>query len=144
MLNRWIEQGLLEALDDEGAGCIVFSPLAQGLLTDRYLGGVPEGSRASREGSFSQRLLTDETLEKVRALAGIAEQRGQSLAQLALAWTLRDPRVTSTLIGASSVEQLEMNVGALQRLDFDDAELGEIDRHAGEAGINIWASSSEV
>jgi L-glyceraldehyde 3-phosphate reductase len=144
LLNRWIEGGLLDVLEQEGAGCIVFSPLAQGMLTTKYLDGVPEGSRAAQHGSFSPDLLTDENLERVRALNEIAGRRGQSLAQLALAWTLRDPRITSTLIGASSVEQLEQNVAALDRLDFSADELAEIDRHAEEAGINIWASSSEV
>jgi L-glyceraldehyde 3-phosphate reductase len=144
LLNRWIEGGLLDVLEQEGIGCIVFSPLAQGMLTTKYLDGLPAGSRAAQDGSFSSDLLTDENLERVRALNEIAKRRGQSLAQLALAWTLRDPRVTSTLIGASSVEQLEQNVAALDRLDFDDDELTEIDRHAEEAGINIWAPSSEV
>jgi L-glyceraldehyde 3-phosphate reductase len=142
MLNRWIESELLEVLDDEGAGCIVFSPLAQGLLTDRYLDGVPEGSRASRNGSLTERMLTPETVDKVRALARIAVQRGQRLAQMALAWALRDPRVTSTLIGASSVEQLEENVAALDQLGFDADELAEIDRYATDSGINIWSRSS--
>ena len=144
LLNRWIEGGLLDVLGEEGIGCIVFSPLAQGLLTDRYLDGVPAGSRASREGSLTSDMLTDETLAKVRALRGVAQRRGQSLAQMALAWTLRDPRVTSTLIGASSVAQLEDNLGALDRLDFDGEELGEIDRYATEADLNIWATSSEA
>jgi L-glyceraldehyde 3-phosphate reductase len=145
MLNRWIEPELLAVLDAEGAGCIVFSPLAQGLLTDKYLDGIPDGSRASQSGgSFDRELLSDENLERVRALNAIAGRRGQSLAQMALAWTLRDTRVTSTLVGASSVEQLEQNIASLERLDFDDAELEEIDRYAGEAGINIWAPSSEV
>jgi L-glyceraldehyde 3-phosphate reductase len=145
MLNRWIEPELLGVLDAEGAGCIVFSPLAQGLLTDKYLDGVPEGSRASQSGgSFDRELLSDENLERVRALNEIAARRGQSLAQMALAWTLRDERITSTLIGASSVEQLEQNVASLDRLDFDDAELDEIDRYANEGGINIWAPSSEL
>jgi L-glyceraldehyde 3-phosphate reductase len=143
MLNRWIEDGLLDTLGDEGVGCITFSPLAQGMLTDRYLDGIPEGSRASQDGSLSQEHLSDENLAKVRALAAIAKRRGQSLAQLALAWTLRDPRVTSTLIGASSVEQLEDNIGALRNLDFSKDELDEIDRHATESGINLWARSSE-
>ncbi|MDE3203098.1 MAG: L-glyceraldehyde 3-phosphate reductase [Acidobacteriota bacterium] len=142
MLNRWIEPELLDALDAEGAGCIVFSPLAQGLLTDRYLNGVPEGSRASRNGSLKEDMLSEDTLAKVRSLAGIAESRGQKLSQMALAWTLRDARVTSTLIGASSVEQLEENVAALDRLDFDAAELAEIDRHATDSGINLWSRSS--
>jgi L-glyceraldehyde 3-phosphate reductase len=144
MFNRWIEQGLLDVLEQEGAGCIVFSPLAQGLLTGKYLDGVPEDSRAAQDGSFSSDLLTDENIERVRALNEIAQRRGQSLAQLALAWTLRDPRITSTLIGASSVAQLEQNVAALERLDFDNEELAEIDRHAVDAGINIWQPSSEV
>jgi L-glyceraldehyde 3-phosphate reductase len=143
LLNRWIEQGLLDVLGDEGVGCITFSPLAQGMLTDRYLGGIPAGSRASREGSLSPDLLSDKALEKIRALDAIAGKRGQTLAQMALAWTLRDPRVTTTLIGASSVEQLEDNVAALDRLDFTDEELAEIDRHATDSGINIWAGSSD-
>jgi L-glyceraldehyde 3-phosphate reductase len=142
MLNRWIEQGLLDVLGDVGAGCIVFSPLAQGMLTDRYLDGIPDDSRASREGSLSRDLLSDQVLEKIRALNEIAARRGQTLAQMALAWTLRDPRVTSTLVGASSVEQLEANVGALDTLDFTADELAEIDRHATDSGINLWAGSS--
>jgi L-glyceraldehyde 3-phosphate reductase len=142
LVNRWIERGLLDTLAAEGAGCIVFSPLAQGLLTDKYLHGVPQGSRASRAGSFSADLLTDETLAKVRALDEIASRRGQTLAQMAIAWTLRDPRVTSALIGASSVAQLEANVAALDGLDFASDELAEIDRHATESSVNIWAASS--
>jgi L-glyceraldehyde 3-phosphate reductase len=144
MLNRWIENGLLDVLEREGAGCIVFSPLAQGMLTTKYLDGVPEDSRAARDDSFSPDMLTEENLDHVRALNEIAGRRGQSLAQLALAWTLRDPRVTSTLIGASSVEQLEQNVAALERLDFEDEELADIDRHAEDSGINLWAPSSAV
>ncbi|MEA2436451.1 MAG: L-glyceraldehyde 3-phosphate reductase [Thermoleophilaceae bacterium] len=145
LLNRWIEPELLDVLDSEGVGCIVFSPLAQGMLTDKYLDGVPEGSRASqRDGSFDSGMLTEENIERLRALNEVAQGRGQSLAQLALAWTLRDTRITSALIGASSVEQLEQNLGALERLDFDDSELAEIDRHADDGGINIWAPSSEV
>jgi L-glyceraldehyde 3-phosphate reductase len=144
MLNRWIEPELLDVLEDEGVGCIVFSPLAQGLLTDKYLDGIPEGSRASRDGSLSPDTLTDDKLAKVRALNEIAARRGQSLAQMALAWTLRDPRVTSTLVGASSVEQLKANLGALERLDFADEELDEIDRYATESSINIWVESSRV
>ena len=143
LLNRWIEPELLDVLGELGVGCIVFSPLAQGMLTTKYLDGIPPGSRASRESSLSPRLLTEQTLAKIRALNDVAAGRGQSLAQLALAWTLRDPRVTSTLIGASSVEQLEENVRALERLDFDDEELAEIDRYATESDINIWATSSE-
>jgi len=142
LLNRWIEDGLLDVLGDEGVGCIVFSPLAQGVLTDRYLNGIPEGSRASRPGSLSSDMLSDENLEKVRALNRIAERRGQGLAQMAIAWTLRDPRVTSALVGASSVAQLEANLAAVGNLAFDDDELAEIDRYATEGGINIWASSS--
>jgi L-glyceraldehyde 3-phosphate reductase len=144
MLNRWIEDGLLDVLEREGVGCIVFSPLAQGMLTNKYLDGVPEDSRAARDGTFSPDMLTEENLDHVRALNEIAGRRGQSLAQLALAWTLRDPRVTSTLIGASSVEQLEQNVAALERLDFGDEELADIDRHAEDSGINLWAPSSAV
>ena len=142
MLNRWIEPALLDVLSDEGIGCIVFSPLAQGLLTDRYFAGVPAGSRASRHGSFSADLMTEQVLSKVRALQQIAARRGQTLAQMALAWTLRDPRITSTLIGASTVAQLEQNVGTLDNLDFSADELSEIDRHATESGINLWAASA--
>jgi L-glyceraldehyde 3-phosphate reductase len=142
MLNRWIELELLDALGDEGIGCIVFSPLAQGMLTDRYLDGIPEGSRASRDGSLSPDMLTEETLAKIRGLNEIARRRGQTLAQTAIAWTLRDPRVTSALIGASSVGQLEANVAAIERLDFTIDELAEIDRYATESDINIWARSS--
>jgi L-glyceraldehyde 3-phosphate reductase len=144
MLNRWIEPELLEALDDEGIGCIVFSPLGQGMLTEKYLGGVPEDSRAAQDRFLKRDFLTDENLARVRALAEIAQRRGQSLAQLAIAWTLRDPRVTSALIGASSVEQLEQNVAALDTLAFADDELAEIDRHAVDSGINLWAESSEA
>jgi L-glyceraldehyde 3-phosphate reductase len=139
MLNRWIEtEGLLDTLEDVGAGCIAFSPLAQGMLTSKYLDGVPEGSRASQGKSLSTDLLTEEALGHVRALNGIAEERGQSLAQMALAWALRDPRVTSVLVGASSVGQLEQNVGALERLDFTDDELAAIDQHAVDSGIDLW------
>ncbi len=143
LLNRWIEPGLLDVLGEEGIGCIVFSPLAQGLLTTKYLDGVPEDSRAAQDGSFSRDLLTEETLTHVRALNDMARERGQSLAQMALAWTLRDPRVTSTLVGASSVAQLEANVGALDNLEFTDDELAEIDRYATESEINIWSNSSK-
>ena len=142
MLNRWIEGGLLDALGELGVGCIVFSPLAQGMLTDRYLNGIPEGSRATQDKSLSRDLLSEEALEKIRALNEIAQGRGQSLAQLALAWALRDPRVTSTLIGASSAAQLETNVAALDRLELSADELAEIDRHATDSGINLWAASS--
>jgi L-glyceraldehyde 3-phosphate reductase len=144
LLNRWIEPELLDVLEKEGVGCIVFSPLAQGMLTDKYLNGIPEGSRASRGETLSPDLITDEALEKIRALNELARARGQSLAQLAIAWTLRDPRVTSALAGASSVEQLEANVAALERLDFTDDELAEINRHATESGINLWAESSNA
>jgi L-glyceraldehyde 3-phosphate reductase len=144
LLNRWIERGLLDVLGERGTGCIVFSPLAQGMLTDRYLGGVPDDSRASRGGSLTPDLLTEQSLEKIRALNAIAAARGQSLAQMALAWTLRDPRVTSALVGASSVAQLEANVAALDRLGFTVDELAEIDRHATDSGINIWAGSSDA
>jgi len=139
MLNRWVEtEGLLDTLEDVGAGCIAFSPLAQGMLTSKYLDGVPEGSRASQDKSLSTDLLTEEALGHVRALDGIAEKRGQSLAQMALAWALRDPRVTSVLVGASSVGQLEQNVGALGRLDFSDDELADIEQHAVDSGIDLW------
>jgi L-glyceraldehyde 3-phosphate reductase len=142
LLNRWIEDGLLETLDNLGVGCIVFSPLAQGMLTDKYLNGIPPDSRAAQSGSLSPKLLSDDALARIRALNDIAAKRGQSLAQMALAWTLRDPRVTSTLIGASSVAQLEANIAALDRLDFSPEELTEIDRYAVDSGINIWAASS--
>jgi L-glyceraldehyde 3-phosphate reductase len=139
MLNRWVEtEGLLDTLEDVGAGCIAFSPLAQGMLTSKYLDGVPEGSRASQGKSLSTDLLTEEALGHVRALDGIAGKRGQSLAQMALAWALRDPRVTSVLVGASSVGQLEQNVGALGRLDFSDDELAAIEQHAVDSGIDLW------
>jgi L-glyceraldehyde 3-phosphate reductase len=142
MLNRWIEEDLLDVLGEEGVGCIVFSPLAQGLLTDRYLNGVPADSRASRNDTLRMDMLNDETLAHVRALNDVARRRGQTLAQLALAWALRDQRVTSAVIGASSVPQLEQNLGALRRLEFSPKELAEIDRYATEADINIWARSS--
>ncbi len=143
MLNRWIESGgLLDALGDLGVGCIVFSPLAQGMLTDKYLNGIPEGSRAAQHGSFSPDLLTDDTLARIRALNEIAAGRGQTLAQLALAWTLRDTRVASALIGASSVAQLEANVASLERLELSSAEIEEIDRYALDSGLNILAAAS--
>ncbi|MBV9193710.1 MAG: L-glyceraldehyde 3-phosphate reductase [Solirubrobacterales bacterium] len=142
MLNRWVEEGLLDVLDREGVGAIVFSPLAQGLLTDKYLNGVPEDSRVRRGNYFAHTMLTEETLARVRALNELARDRGQSLAQLAIAWVLRDPRVTSALLGASSVRQLEQNVASLDRVELDPSELAEIDRHAGDAGINIWETSS--
>ncbi len=143
MFNRWIEhQGLLDTLAEVGAGCIAFSPLAQGLLTDRYLHGVPADSRVATGGALGTGMLTDENLARVRALADVAAARGQSLAQLALAWALRDDRVTSVLLGASSVAQLEANVGALDNLTFTDEELAEIDKHAVDSDINLWAPSS--
>ena len=138
MLNRWVEQDLLDVLGTEGVGCIAFSPLAQGLLTDRYLDGVPQGSRASRQGSLSREMLNEDNLSRVRALNVIAQRRGQSLAQMAIAWVLRDPRVTSVLIGASSVTQLEENVAALDQTGLSADELAEIDRHAVESGIDLW------
>jgi len=141
MLNRWIEPALLDVLDGEGMGCIAFSPLAQGMLTGRYLDGVPEDSRAAQGKSLSPDLLSEDNLGRVRALNGIASERGQTLAQMAIAWTLRDPRVTSALIGASSVRQLEDSLGALERLDFSDEELGAIDEHAVDSGIDLWARS---
>ena len=144
MLNRWIEQGLLNVLGRDGVGCIVFSPLAQGMLTDRYLDGVPADSRAAQGGTLASPLLSQENLDRIRMLNEIAQRRGQTLAQLALAWTLRDERVTSALIGASSVEQLEQNVAALDRLDLDADELAEIDRYAQDGAINLWAESSNA
>jgi L-glyceraldehyde 3-phosphate reductase len=138
LLNRWIEPDLLDVLGEEGIGAIVFSPLGQGMLTDRYLGGIPEDSRAAQDGSFKRDFLTEENLARVRALNEIAQRRGQTLAQMAIAWALRDPRVTSALVGASSVTQLEQNVAALDTLEFSDAELAEIDRHAIDSGINLW------
>jgi L-glyceraldehyde 3-phosphate reductase len=142
LLNRWIERGLLDVLEREAVGSIVFSPLAQGLLTDRYLEGISEDSRVRRGNYFSAELITDENLARVRALNEIAKGRGQTLAQLAIAWALRDGRVTSALLGASSVHQLEQNVAALERLDFDHSELEAIDRHAQEGDIDLWATSS--
>ena len=144
MLNRWIEGELLDVLGDHGIGCIVFTPLAQGMLTNRYLDGIPEDSRAARDDSLDPDWLSETNLERIRALNAIAANRGQSLAQLALAWTLRDQRVTSTLVGASSVRQLEQNVAALDSLEIASDELAEIDRHAGEGGVNLWAESGEA
>ncbi len=144
MLNRWIEDGLLDTLGELGIGCIGFSPLAQGLLTDRYADGIPEGSRIDRGLYLSADQLTDQTVAKVAALRDIAAGRGQTLPAMALAWTLRDPRMTSTLVGASSVAQLEANVRALDRLEFSDEELAAIDRFATESDINIWAGSSDT
>jgi L-glyceraldehyde 3-phosphate reductase len=144
MLNRWIEPELLDALGELGVGCIGFSPLAQGMLTDKYLDGIPAGSRAAANTSLSPDLLTDETMARIRGLNEIANGRGQSLAQLAVAWTLRDPRMTSTLVGASSVAQLEDTLSALSRLDFSPDELAEIDRYAEDSGINLWSRSSSI
>jgi L-glyceraldehyde 3-phosphate reductase len=142
MLNRWIEGGLLDVLEAEDVGCIAFSPLAQGLLTTKYLGGVPAGSRASRNQSLSQDQLNEKTLAHVRALNAIAAERGQSLAQMAISWTLRDSRVTSALVGASSVTQLEENLAAADKTAFAAEEIAAIDKNAVEAGINIWSASS--
>jgi L-glyceraldehyde 3-phosphate reductase len=142
LLNRWIEDGLLDVLEQEGLGCIAFSPLAQGLLSPRYLQGVPESSRAALEGSFSQNLLTERNLANVRALDQIARERGQSLAQMAIAWVLRKPQVTSALIGASRWAQIEECLGALSNLQFTQDELDRIDQHALEGDLNIWAESS--
>jgi L-glyceraldehyde 3-phosphate reductase len=144
MFNRWIEPELLGVLDREGVGCIAFSPLAQGLLTNKYLNGVPEDSRVRRGLHFSEELITPENVARVRSLNEIAARRGQSLAQLAIAWVLRDPRVTSALVGASSVAQLEDTVASLANADFDDAELAEIDQYAVDGALNIWQQSSET
>ena len=144
MFNRWIEPELLDVVGREGVGVIAFSPLAQGLLTDKYLDGIPQDSRVRRGQAFDATLLTEENIARARALNEIASARGQTLAQLAIAWVLRDPRVTSALIGASSVAQLEQNVAALDGLDFDAAELEAIDAHAVDGQINIWASSSDA
>lgn len=145
MLNRWIEEKLLSTLEKEGVGCITFSPLAQGMLTDKYLNGIPEESRAGKSGTaLSQDLLTEQNLKHVQALNEMAAQRGQSLAQMALAWNLRHPQVTSVLVGASSVRQIRQNVAALENLEFSDEELQKIDAHAKEGGINIWSQSSNA
>jgi L-glyceraldehyde 3-phosphate reductase len=143
LLNRWIEEALLDVLGQEGIGCIVFSPLAQGMLTDKYLDGIPPGSRAAEGRFLTPDMLDEKTLAHVRALNELARSRGQSLAQMAIAWTLRDPRVTSSLVGARNVAQLDDSLGALDRLEFTDDELAEIDRHAVDAGINLWKSSSD-
>jgi len=145
MFNRWIENGLLDVLGEEGIGCIAFSPLAQGLLTDKYLNGVRSGSRASDQTSaFRPQFLNDERLAKVRGLNAIAQARGQTLAQMAVAWTLRDPRVTTALIGASGVAQLENSIAALNKLDFAPEELPEIDQYAVESGVDLWSRSSSI
>ena len=144
MLNRWIEDELLDALEREGVGAIVFSPLAQGLLTEKYLHGIPEDSRVRRGNYLSSEMITEENLARISGLAEIAKRRGQTLAQLAIVWVLRDPRITSALLGASSVAQLEQNVAALRNMDLDSQELEEIDRYAVEGGVNIWATSSSA
>jgi L-glyceraldehyde 3-phosphate reductase len=145
MFNRWIEGGLLDVLGEEGIGCIAFSPLAQGLLTDKYLNGIPADSRASDASSaFRKHSLTEDNLARISALNAIAERRGQTLAQMALAWVLRDSRMTSALIGASKASQIENSVAALANLDFSAEELAEIDTHAVEAGIDLWARSSSA
>lgn len=143
MLNRWIEQGLLETLETLGTGCIAFSPLAQGLLTSKYLKGVPENSRASVDGSLKKDFLNEENLQHVRALDAIAKGRGQTLAQMAIAWVLRDPRVTSALIGARNVEQLDDSLDAVKNLSFTQTELAEIDKHAQEGSIDLWKGARE-
>jgi L-glyceraldehyde 3-phosphate reductase len=142
MFNRWIEGRLLDVLGSNGVGCIAFSVLAQGLLTDRYLNGVPPGSRASLGGSLTQAMLNEDNLARIRALDDIAHGREQSLAQMAIAWSLRDPRVTSALIGASSVDQLEQNVSALEHLEFSAEEIATIDRYAVDGGIDLWRTPS--
>ena len=144
MLNRWIEDGLLDALEDLGVGCIAFSPLAQGMLTNKYLGGVPQDSRAAREGSLGGHMLSADNLARIQALNALAKTRGQSLAQMALAWVLRDPRVTSALIGARTVAQLEDSLAALNTLSFTAEELAQIDRHATEGAIDLWKISSNL
>jgi L-glyceraldehyde 3-phosphate reductase len=142
MLNRWVEGGLLDTLEQVGAGCIAFSPLAQGMLTDKYLNGIPSGSRMAEDSSLSKDLLTDQNLTHIRALNEIARRRDQSLAQMALAWIARDERVTSVLVGASSVSQLEQNIAAMDNLEFTADELAEIDNHAVEGGIDLWRSQT--
>ena len=144
MLNRWVEEGLLDTLDELGVGCIAFSPLAQGLLTNKYLGGIPEGARAAKGGSLRRDQLSEQNLAHIRALDEMAQRRGQTLAQMAIAWVLRDPRVTSALIGARTVEQLDDSLDATKRLGFSEEELAEIDRHAVEGGINLWSVSSKL
>jgi L-glyceraldehyde 3-phosphate reductase len=144
MLNRWIEAGLLDTLERLGTGCIAFSPLAQGLLTERYLGGIPKDARASKGGSFAANLVTPQAIERITALNAIAKRRGQTLAQMAIAWVLRDPRVTSALVGARTVDQLDDSLDAVNNLSFTPEELAEIDAHAQDSGIDIWASSTEI
>lgn len=144
MVNRWVEDELLDTLDELGTGCIGFSPLAQGLLTRKYINGIPEDARAAKGGSFSEGLLTEDNIERIKGLTAIAERRGQSLAQMAIAWVLRDPRVTSALVGARTVEQMANTLASLDNLNFTDEELKEIDRFATEGGINIWKVSSDL
>jgi L-glyceraldehyde 3-phosphate reductase len=144
MLNRWVERGLLDTLEDLGVGCIAFSPLAQGMLSSKYLGGVPADARAAKGGSFKQQMLTPENIERIHALNAIAQRRGQTLAQMAIAWVLRDPRVTSALIGARTVAQLEDSLSAIDRADFSPEELVEIDSHATDGGVDIWKVSAEI
>jgi L-glyceraldehyde 3-phosphate reductase len=143
LLNRWVEDGLLDVLGEEGIGCIVFSPLAQGLLSDKYLNGVPQESRAVTGDSFDQKMLGEDNLARVRGLNQIARDRGQSLAQMAVAWVLRDPRVTSALVGARNWSQLLDLIGALDKLDFTNDELIAIDGYAVDGNLNLWAASSE-
>jgi len=144
MLNRWVEDALLDTLSEIGVGCIAFSPLAQGMLTNKYLGGVPGDARAAKGGSLNQRLLSPENIERIRALDGIAQKRGQTLAQMAIAWVLRDSRVTSALIGARTVAQLDDSLDAVNHLSFSAGELAEIDRHATEGAIDLWKVSSTL
>jgi L-glyceraldehyde 3-phosphate reductase len=143
MMNRWVEDGLLDTLSELGMGCIAFSPLAQGLLTNKYLNGVPEESRAALEGSFQKGMLSEENLDRVRALNEIAKRRGQSLAQMAIAWVLRRPEITSALIGARHVQQLDSSLDALSNLEFSAEELAEIDKYAADGGLNLWQKSSD-
>jgi L-glyceraldehyde 3-phosphate reductase len=144
LLNRWIEPDVLNVCEREGLGVIAFSPLGQGMLTDRYLGGIPADSRAAKDQFLKRDFINEENMGRVRGLNEIAQRRGQPLAQMAIAWVLRDPRVTSALIGASSVQQLEANVAALDNLEFSGDELAEIDRYAVDSGINIWQPSSDA
>jgi L-glyceraldehyde 3-phosphate reductase len=144
MLNRWIEEGLLDTLEDLGTGCIAFSPLAQGLLSTKYLNGVPDDARAAKQGSFSRSLITEDNIERIKALNEIAKGRGQTLAQMAIAWVLRDPRVTSALVGARTVEQLADTLKSLRNLDFSPEELSKIDHHAQDGDVNIWSVSSDL
>jgi L-glyceraldehyde 3-phosphate reductase len=144
MLNRWVEKGLLDTLAELGVGCIAFSPLAQGLLTNKYLKGVPANSRAQAEGSFLKEFLSDENIQRVRALNEIASGRGQTLAQMAIAWVLRDKRVTTALVGARNVEQLDNSLDALKKLEFTEAELQQIDLYAQDGGIDLWKGAREI